>query len=133
MYLLKKIGRCLCLPPPSHPNPSPIPTHPFLSPPPNVLQPLLICGPSLDRSSDLLICQAGGLAGTAVDVALFPLDTIKTRLQSSRGFWASGGFRRIYAGIIPAASASAPSGGCDHAPLCDHAPPTLTDPVTHLL
>jgi solute carrier family 25 S-adenosylmethionine transporter 26 len=25
---------------------------------------------------------AGGLAGTAVDVALFPLDTIKTRLQS---------------------------------------------------
>eukprot|EP00731_Ephydatia_muelleri_P001755 Em0001g1755a len=52
---------------------------------------------------------AGGLAGTAVDVTLFPLDTMKTRLQSSKGFWASGGFRRIYAGILPAASASAPS------------------------
>ena len=60
----------------------------------------------------MLPCQAGGLAGTAVDVTLFPLDTIKTRLQSSKGFWASGGFRRIYAGILPAASASAPSGEC---------------------
>ena len=29
---------------------------------------------------------AGGTAGTAVDVALFPLDTIKTRLQSDAGF-----------------------------------------------
>ena len=29
---------------------------------------------------------AGGAAGTAVDVALFPLDTIKTRLQSDAGF-----------------------------------------------
>lgn len=57
----------------------------------------------------MLLCQAGGLAGTAVDVTLFPLDTIKTRLQSAKGFWASGGFRRIYAGIVPAASASAPS------------------------
>ena len=33
-----------------------------------------------------LALAAGGAAGTAVDVALFPLDTIKTRLQSDAGF-----------------------------------------------
>ena len=54
--------------------------------------------------------QAGGIAGTIVDVVLFPLDTIKTRLQSRNGFWAAGGFRSIYAGIAPAAAGSAPSG-----------------------
>ena len=63
-----------------------------------------------DAFKDFIVpLLAGGLAGTAVDVTLFPLDTIKTRLQSSKGFWASGGFRRIYGGILPAASASAPS------------------------
>lgn len=54
--------------------------------------------------------QAGGIAGTTVDVILFPLDTIKTRLQSSKGFWAVGGFNKIYAGIVPAAAGSAPTG-----------------------
>jgi solute carrier family 25 S-adenosylmethionine transporter 26 len=53
---------------------------------------------------------AGGIAGTTVDVVLFPLDTIKTRLQSKIGFWAAGGFRSIYAGIVPAAAGSAPAG-----------------------
>lgn len=52
---------------------------------------------------------AGGIAGTSVDVALFPLDTIKTRLQSEAGFRASGGFRGIYSGLGPAAFGSAPS------------------------
>jgi len=52
---------------------------------------------------------AGGLAGTSVDISLFPLDTIKTRLQSQVGFWKSGGFSRIYAGIGPAAAGSAPN------------------------
>ena len=52
---------------------------------------------------------SGGLAGTAVDISLFPLDTIKTRLQSKQGFWASGGFKRIYAGLGPAAVGSAPN------------------------
>lgn len=54
--------------------------------------------------------QAGGIAGTTADLVLFPLDTIKTRLQSSKGFLAAGGFNRIYAGILPAAAGSAPSG-----------------------
>ncbi|CAG0888577.1 unnamed protein product [Darwinula stevensoni] len=46
---------------------------------------------------------AGALAGLAVDITLFPLDTVKTRLQSQGGFRASGGFRGIYGGIGPAA------------------------------
>ncbi|KAH9489859.1 hypothetical protein Btru_037311 [Bulinus truncatus] len=51
---------------------------------------------------------AGGAAGTAVDVMLFPLDTIKTRLQSEAGFIKSGGFRGIYSGLLSAALGSAP-------------------------
>jgi len=45
----------------------------------------------------------------AVDISLFPLDTIKTRLQSKQGFWAAGGFRNIYSGLGPAAVGSAPN------------------------
>ena len=51
---------------------------------------------------------AGGCAGTSVDVALFPIDTIKTRLQSPNGFWKAGGFRGIYNGLGAAALGSAP-------------------------
>ncbi len=51
---------------------------------------------------------SGGIAGTAVDVSLFPLDTIKTRLQSQQGFFKAGGFRGIYSGIGPAILGSAP-------------------------
>ena len=51
---------------------------------------------------------AGALAGSTVDLSLFPLDTLKTRLQSSQGFFASGGFRGIYRGIGSALVGSAP-------------------------
>lgn len=51
---------------------------------------------------------AGGLAGTSVDVALFPIDTLKTRLQSPHGFLAAGGFNGVYRGIFAAAAGSAP-------------------------
>lgn len=44
-----------------------------------------------------------------VDVTLFPIDTIKTRLQSRRGFWQSGGFTGIYKGLAPAAAGSVPT------------------------
>ncbi|KAK2724876.1 mitochondrial S-adenosylmethionine carrier protein-like [Artemia franciscana] len=54
---------------------------------------------------------AGGLAGIAVDVVLFPLDTLKTRLQSPEGFAKSGGFKGIYSGIGPAFLGSAPGAG----------------------
>ncbi|CAH0477792.1 unnamed protein product [Peronospora belbahrii] len=52
----------------------------------------------------------GAFAGTSVDIALFPLDTIKTRLQSAHGFFKAGGFRGIYSGLSAAAAGSAPGG-----------------------
>ncbi|KAF2255703.1 mitochondrial carrier [Trematosphaeria pertusa] len=51
---------------------------------------------------------AGGLAGTTVDLSLYPLDTLKTRLQSSSGFTSSGGFNGIYRGVGSALIGSAP-------------------------
>lgn len=51
---------------------------------------------------------AGALAGTTVDLSLFPLDTLKTRLQSSAGFFPSGGFAGIYRGVGSAVVGSAP-------------------------
>lgn len=52
----------------------------------------------------------GGAAGTMVDVVLYPLDTIKTRLQSEAGFLRSGGFKGVYRGLSSAAAGSAPCG-----------------------
>ncbi|XP_027719649.1 S-adenosylmethionine mitochondrial carrier protein isoform X2 [Vombatus ursinus] len=52
---------------------------------------------------------AGGIAGVSVDLILFPLDTIKTRLQSPQGFNKAGGFRGIYAGVPSAAIGSFPN------------------------
>ncbi|KAI0106975.1 mitochondrial carrier [Nemania sp. FL0031] len=51
---------------------------------------------------------AGGVAGTTVDLSLFPLDTLKTRLQSRAGFFPSGGFRGVYRGVGSAVVGSAP-------------------------
>jgi hypothetical protein len=51
---------------------------------------------------------AGALAGTTVDLSLYPLDTLKTRLQSPAGFLASGGFAGIYSGVGSAIIGSAP-------------------------
>lgn len=53
---------------------------------------------------------AGGTAGLTVDVSLFPLDTIKTRLQSESGFLKSGGFKGVYKGLGPQVVSSAPQG-----------------------
>ncbi|KAJ1735661.1 S-adenosylmethionine transporter [Coemansia biformis] len=65
--------------------------------------PLDVVGPST-----LQCLAAGAVAGMAVDTALFPLDTIKTRLQARAGFLASGGFRGIYSGLSSAILGSAP-------------------------
>lgn len=51
---------------------------------------------------------AGGCCGLAVDSALFPIDTCKTRLQSEEGFIKSGGFKDIYNGLMPALAGSVP-------------------------
>ncbi|KAG2362839.1 S-adenosylmethionine transporter [Suillus spraguei] len=47
---------------------------------------------------------AGGLAGTAVDLLFFPIDTVKTRLQSAQGFVNAGGFRG-FTKVAPGAAA----------------------------
>ena len=53
---------------------------------------------------------AGGVAGTFTDISLFPLDTLKTRLQqSSTGVTRTSLLRNLYQGLGPAALASAPS------------------------
>ncbi|KAF8872038.1 mitochondrial carrier domain-containing protein [Gymnopilus junonius] len=51
---------------------------------------------------------AGGVAGTSVDLLFFPIDTIKTRLQSSQGFRAAGGLSGVYKGIGSVVVGSAP-------------------------
>ncbi len=51
---------------------------------------------------------AGGCAGTTVDVALYPLDTLKTRLQAEGGFWKAGGFRGVYRGVLATALGASP-------------------------
>lgn len=56
----------------------------------------------------LISMLSGAAAGVAVDVSLFPIDTIKTRMQSTEGFFKAGGFRGIYNGIGAAALGSAP-------------------------
>jgi len=62
-----------------------------------------------ERETPFLISLiSGGLAGTTVDIALYPIDTLKTRLQSPKGFLAAGGFRGIYNGLGAAAIGSAP-------------------------
>lgn len=68
-----------------------------------VAQPMMIIIPFW------MALTAGGIAGTAVDVSLYPLDTIKTRLQAPVGFWAAGGFRGIYNGLPIVTAGSAPS------------------------
>ncbi|KAM8756931.1 mitochondrial S-adenosylmethionine carrier protein isoform 3-T3 [Acanthopagrus schlegelii] len=72
----------------------------------------------MERREFVASLVAGGCAGMCVDLTLFPLDTIKTRLQSQQGFYKAGGFRGIYAGVPSAAVGSFPNGG-------------LSDPGTH--
>lgn len=81
---------------------------------------------------------AGAAAGTSVDVSLFPLDTIKTRLQSESGFWKSGGFRGIYSGLLSVFAGSAPTAAlffCTYETIKNLAPRAgieKTSPVVHM-
>ncbi|XP_062325788.1 mitochondrial S-adenosylmethionine carrier protein [Osmerus eperlanus] len=63
----------------------------------------------MERQEFIAALVAGGCAGMCVDLTLFPLDTIKTRLQSQQGFYKAGGFRGIYAGVPSAAVGSFPN------------------------
>lgn len=53
---------------------------------------------------------AGAVAGLCVDLSLYPIDTIKTRIQSKHGFLAAGGFKNIYKGLSAVAVGSVPGG-----------------------
>ncbi|KAF4658458.1 hypothetical protein FOL46_006949 [Perkinsus olseni] len=64
----------------------------------------------------LLLSDPGGEGSSyrarrseAIDIGLYPVDTIKTRIQSRQGFWATGGFRGVYSGVGAAALGSAPA------------------------
>ncbi|KAM4613813.1 mitochondrial S-adenosylmethionine carrier protein [Polymixia lowei] len=63
----------------------------------------------MERGEFIASLVGGGCAGMCVDLTLFPLDTIKTRLQSQQGFYKAGGFRGIYAGVPSAAIGSFPN------------------------
>lgn len=83
---------------------------------------------------------AGALAGTTVDLSLFPLDTLKTRLQSSAGFFPSGGFRGVYRGLGSAVVGSAPGASfffCTYESvkglLATRWGLSADDPVTHMI
>lgn len=80
---------------------------------------------------------AGGMAGTAVDLLFFPIDTVKTRLQSSQGFIKAGGFRGVYKGVGSVVVGSAPGAAiffCTYDTLKRTLPiPTHYAPFTHMI
>ncbi|KAJ8691038.1 S-adenosylmethionine transporter [Pleurotus ostreatus] len=89
------------------------------------------------KPSFLRSLAARGLAGTSVDLLFFPIDTVKTRLQSPQGFVRSGGFKGIYKGIGSVVVGSAPGAAAffstydtikRHTPLEPH-----LAPLTHIL
>ncbi|CAE6403302.1 hypothetical protein ACGC1H_005335 [Rhizoctonia solani] len=78
---------------------------------------------------------AGGLAGTSVDLLFFPIDTIKTRLQSSQGFLKAGGFSGIYRGVGSVIVGSAPGAAIfftTYSALKQRLPLDSTHPLNHV-
>ncbi|KAG8785897.1 S-adenosylmethionine transporter [Ceratobasidium sp. 428] len=79
---------------------------------------------------------AGGMAGTSVDLLFFPIDTIKTRLQSSQGFLKAGGFKGIYRGIGSVVVGSAPGAAIfftTYSTLKQSLPIAHTHPLNHVI
>ncbi|CAE6509638.1 unnamed protein product [Rhizoctonia solani] len=78
---------------------------------------------------------AGGLAGTSVDLLFFPIDTIKTRLQSSQGFLRAGGFSGVYRGVGSVIVGSAPGAAIfftTYSMLKQKLPLDSTHPLNHV-
>ncbi|QRW20488.1 mitochondrial carrier protein [Rhizoctonia solani] len=79
---------------------------------------------------------AGGLAGTSVDLLFFPIDTIKTRLQSSQGFIKAGGLGGIYRGVGSVVIGSAPGAAIfftTYSTLKQNLPIDTTHPLNHVV
>jgi len=57
-----------------------------------------------------LAVLAGGCASAVVDIIIFPLDSIKTRLQAPQGFAAAGGYRGLFSGVLAAGLGAVPGG-----------------------
>ncbi|KAF8510515.1 S-adenosylmethionine transporter [Hysterangium stoloniferum] len=80
---------------------------------------------------------AGAAAGTATDLLFFPIDTVKTRLQSAQGFIRAGGFNGVYQGVGSVVVGSAPGAALFFATynaLKQHLPiPQHLQPVTHVI
>lgn len=80
---------------------------------------------------------AGAIAGTTADFIFFPIDTIKTRLQSAQGFLYAGGFRGVYQGIGSVIIGGAPGGAIFFAVynfMKQHLPiPQNLAPISHAL
>ncbi len=65
------------------------------------------------------VCAAGGAAGVAMWIPVFPIDTIKSRLQSAEGrptiggvvreLYGRGGFKAFFPGIGPAMARAVPA------------------------
>lgn len=65
------------------------------------------------------VMTAGGAAGVAMWIPVFPIDTVKSRLQSADGrptiggtiggLWRSGGFKAFFPGIGPAMARAVPA------------------------
>ena len=53
---------------------------------------------------------AGGFASATVDVTIFPLDSLKTRLQAPQGFQRAGGTTGLFRGVLAAAVGAIPGG-----------------------
>lgn len=65
--------------------------------------------PLCSLSPNVVSLAAGAFAGASSEVLLFPLDSLKTRLQSRQGLLSSGGFRGIYKGVGTAVCGAAPA------------------------
>ncbi|KAH9445123.1 hypothetical protein MJO28_012789 [Puccinia striiformis f. sp. tritici] len=84
--------------------------------------------------------MAGAMAGTTVDLFFYPIDTLKTRLQSRQGFMASGGFKGVYKGLGSVAVGSAPGAAlffttyeyCKRS-IIPNLFPSLSNPMVHMI
>jgi solute carrier family 25 S-adenosylmethionine transporter 26 len=69
-----------------------------------------IAFPASATSQVAVAVLAGSVASATVDTVIYPLDTLKTRMQAPAGFRRSGGFVNLFAGVVPTALSAIPGG-----------------------